>query len=109
MPLRWLVELFAITALILLPNFASAQHGQASAPPNISASHAILIDYENGSILYEKAADTPYPPASLTKLMTMEVVFQAIEERQLAMDQEVVISPYAWRYGGAPSHGSTMF
>lgn len=96
------------TAFVLLANSALAQsHG--TNPPNISASHAILIDYENGSILYEKAADTPYPPASLTKLMTMEVVFQALEERQLGLDQEVLITPYAWRNGGAPSHGSTMF
>ena len=108
-PLRWIVELFAITILILLPNLAGAQHGQASAPPNISASHAILIDYENGSFLYEKAADTPYPPASLTKLMTMELVFQALEERRLSIDEPVLISPNAWKRGGAPSHGSTMF
>jgi len=96
--------------MILLPNLAHAQaHGVASAPPAISASHAILIDYENGSFLYEKAADTPFPPASLTKLMTMELVFQALEERSLSLDQPLLISPYAWKHGGAPSHGSTMF
>jgi D-alanyl-D-alanine carboxypeptidase (penicillin-binding protein 5/6) len=108
--LRWVVELFALSILILLPNLVSAQgHGTASAPPNISASHAILIDYENGSFLYEKAADTPFPPASLTKLMTMELVFQALEERRLSLDQPLLISPYAWKRGGAVSHGSTMF
>jgi serine-type D-Ala-D-Ala carboxypeptidase (penicillin-binding protein 5/6) len=106
---RWMVELFAVTVLFLLPNFALAQHGTASAPPAITASHAILIDYENGSFLYEKAADTPFPPASLTKLMTMELVFQALEERRLSIDEPVLISPYAWKHGGAPSHGSTMF
>ena len=56
----------------------SQAYAQPSGAPNISASHAILIDYENGSFLYEKAADTPYPPASLTKLMTMELVFHAL-------------------------------
>lgn len=67
------------------------------------------MDYENGSFLYEKAADTPIPPASLTKLMTMELVFQAIQERRLTLEQEILISPYAWRTGGARSGGSTMF
>ena len=98
---RWIVELLALTTLILLPNLAYAQHGSASAPPAITATHAVLIDYENGSFLYEKAADTPYPPASLTKLMTMELVFQALEERRISIDEEVLISPYAWKHGGA--------
>lgn len=105
--LRRIVELIAITTLILLSNLAHAQHG--SVPPAITASHAVLIDYENGSFLYEKAADIPYPPASLTKLMTMELVFQALEERRLNIDEPLLISPYAWKHGGAPSHGSTMF
>jgi serine-type D-Ala-D-Ala carboxypeptidase (penicillin-binding protein 5/6) len=106
---RWIVELIAITTLILLPNFARAQSHGASAAPAITASHAVLIDYENGSFLYEKAADVPYPPASLTKLMTMELVFQALEERRISIDDAVLISPYAWKHGGAPSRGSTMF
>jgi D-alanyl-D-alanine carboxypeptidase (penicillin-binding protein 5/6) len=106
---RWIVELFAITTLILLPNFAHAQAHGASAPPAVTASHAVLIDYENGSFLYEKAADIPYPPASLTKLMTMELVFQALDERRLSLDEPVLISPYAWKRGGAASGGSTMF
>jgi serine-type D-Ala-D-Ala carboxypeptidase (penicillin-binding protein 5/6) len=106
----WLVAAPALGAFILIAPSAHAQgHGAASAAPNITATHAILVDYENGSILYEKAADTPYPPASLTKLMTMELVFQALEERRLSLDEPVLISPYAWKHGGAPSHGSTMF
>src|SRR4029077_5232041 len=107
---RWMVALIAVTTLFLLPNLAQAQsHGTASAPPAITASHAILIDYENGSFLYEKAADTPYPPASLTKLMTMALVFPALEEPRLSLDEPLLISPYAWKRGGAASHGSTMF
>lgn len=100
-----------VFALALQPGIAHAQSTPSGPnnPPTISASHAILIDYENGSILYEKAADTPYPPASLTKLMTMELVFQALQERRLTIDQPILISPYAWRKGGASSGGSTMF
>ena len=104
-----LLPAIAATALIFNANFAWAQHGSSSAPPAITATHAILIDYENGSFLYEKAADVPFPPASLTKLMTMELVFQALDERRLSLDEPLLISPYAWKHGGAASRGSTMF
>lgn len=103
--------LFPLIALALAPGHAAAQTQQSTTvnAPNISARHAVLMDYENGSYLYERAADTPFPPASLTKLMTMELVFQALHEKTLTLDQELLISPNAWRRGGAPSGGSTMF
>jgi D-alanyl-D-alanine carboxypeptidase (penicillin-binding protein 5/6) len=109
--LRVLALLSVVVALAAAPECAQAQTQPQNTitPPNISAKHAVLMDYENGSYLYERAADEPYPPASLTKLMTMELVFQALEEKTLTLDQDLVISPYAWRHGGAPSRGSTMF
>lgn len=99
----------AVLFLAVWLGASQAYAQQPSGAPNISASHAILIDYENGSFLYEKAADIPYPPASLTKLMTMELVFHALREKKLSLDQEILISPNAWRKGGAPSRSSTMF
>jgi len=109
--LRVLALLSAVAALVFAPEcaFAQTQQPNTITPPNISAKHAVLMDYENGSYLFERSADEPYPPASLTKLMTMELVFQALEEKTLTLDQELFISPYAWRHGGAPSRGSTMF
>ena len=76
---------------------------------NISAPFAILMDYESGTVLFEKNADQLMEPSSMAKLMTVEVVFHAIEERQLSPDDEFIISEHAWRHGGAPSHGSTMY
>jgi serine-type D-Ala-D-Ala carboxypeptidase (penicillin-binding protein 5/6) len=73
------------------------------------APHAILIDAESGTVLFEKAADQPVPPASLLKLMTAEVVFNEIKEGNLKLDEEFIISERAWRKGGAPSGGSTMY
>src|SRR5215831_157732 len=77
--------------------------------PAITAPHAILIDAENGSILYERDADRMVFPASVAKLMTAEYVFNEIKEGRIKLTDEYLVSENAWRKGGAPSHGSTMF
>ncbi|MGC1894318.1 MAG: D-alanyl-D-alanine carboxypeptidase family protein [Pseudolabrys sp.] len=77
--------------------------------PNISAPHAIVIDGENGGVLFERDADRLIFPASLAKLMTAEYVFNEIKEGRLKLTDEFMVSENAWRKGGAPSHGSTMF
>ena len=73
------------------------------------AKEAIMIDAETGTILFSKNADRLVPPASLAKLMTMEVVFHAIKSGRLTLDDTFVVSENAWRNGGAKSGGSTMF
>jgi serine-type D-Ala-D-Ala carboxypeptidase (penicillin-binding protein 5/6) len=73
------------------------------------APYAMLIDAESGSILFEKSADQLMAPSSLAKLMTAEVVFNEIKEGRIALDKEYIVSEYAWRHGGAPSHTSSMF
>jgi serine-type D-Ala-D-Ala carboxypeptidase (penicillin-binding protein 5/6) len=74
-----------------------------------SVPYAILIEPQSDSILFEKNADQPVEPASLAKLMTLEYVFNEIKHGRLKLDQQFTISENAWRKGGAPSHGSTMF
>jgi serine-type D-Ala-D-Ala carboxypeptidase (penicillin-binding protein 5/6) len=74
-----------------------------------SVPNAILIDPNSDSILFEKNADQPVEPASLAKLMTLEYVFHQIKEGKLKLTDQFTISENAWRKGGAPSHGSTMF
>jgi D-alanyl-D-alanine carboxypeptidase (penicillin-binding protein 5/6) len=70
---------------------------------------AILVDAESDSILYEKNGDQLITPASLAKLMTLEFLFNEIKQGRVKPDDEYIISENAWRKGGAPSHGSTMF
>src|SRR5664279_5391457 len=77
--------------------------------PVISAPHAILIDAENGGVLFERDPDQLIFPASLAKLMTAEFVFHEIKEGRINLTDEYTVSENAWRKGGAPSHGSTMF
>ena len=73
------------------------------------ADQALLLDHDSGTVLYAKNADERVPPASLAKLMTMEVVFDRIRSGRLQLDELVTISEKAWREGGASSGGSTMF
>ncbi len=74
-----------------------------------SAKEALLIDADTGTVLFAKDEDKPFPPASLAKLMTMEVVFHALKIGQLKLTDTFHISENAWRRGGALSGGSTMF
>ncbi|MGL4810158.1 MAG: D-alanyl-D-alanine carboxypeptidase family protein [Beijerinckiaceae bacterium] len=82
---------------------ARAQRFETAAPT------AILMDSETGAVLFEKAADEPTPPASMAKLMTALVLFDEMAKGRVTPDTEFVVSENAWRKGGAPSGGSTMF
>lgn len=103
--LRISVVRLALTSLMLLLALAAAS-AQAF---ETKAKQAFMIDAATGTILYSKDPDTPFPPASLAKIMTMEVVFHAIKAGKLSLDDEFVVSENAWRTGGAPSRTSTMF
>lgn len=70
---------------------------------------AILTEASSGSVLFEKNADELRAPSSMMKLMTAEVVFHALQEGKVKLSDEYRISENAWRRGGAPSGGSTMF
>jgi serine-type D-Ala-D-Ala carboxypeptidase (penicillin-binding protein 5/6) len=102
---RLLVYLWLL-ALAGLPLPAAAQFS-----PNftVNSPTAILMDYESGSVLFERDADRRVHPASLAKLMTLEIVFDELKRGDLKLDEELVVSANAWRKGGAPSGGSTMF
>jgi D-alanyl-D-alanine carboxypeptidase (penicillin-binding protein 5/6) len=100
-----------LTAALALAGMGEgvAQQAPKKDEPNISAPHAILIDAENGGVLYEKSPDEMIFPASLAKLMTAEYVFHELKEGRLKLTDEFRVSENAWRKGGAPSGGSTMF
>ncbi|WP_420971765.1 D-alanyl-D-alanine carboxypeptidase family protein [Bradyrhizobium sp. B120] len=70
---------------------------------------AILVEASSGSVLFEKNADELRAPSSMMKLMTAEVVFDAIKKGDIKLTDEYRISENAWRRGGAPSGTSTMF
>ena len=78
-------------------------------PFETTAPNAILIDAESGTVFFEKKADELVQPASMSKLMTMVMVFEALKAGTVTLDTEFPISVNAWKRGGASSGGSTMF
>jgi len=97
----------AVASAVAAPNPVSGP--KSSDGYQTAAAHAMLIEGESGSVLFEKAADDLIPPASLSKLMTQEVVFNEIKQGRLNPTTEFIVSTNAWRRGGAPSHTSSMF
>jgi len=96
--------------LLLLPGLAVAASALTStADFETKAPYAILMDYESGAVIYQKAADEPVEPASMAKLMTLAVVFDQLKTGRIHLDDQFFISEHAWRDGGAASGSSTMF
>ncbi len=72
------------------------------------AGRAILMDASTGAILFQFKADDLAPPASMSKLMTLAVLFKAIKDGKIKTTDEFLMSVNAWRKGGAPSGTSAM-
>lgn len=95
-------------AAVLVNPLASAQ-GTAEQPAYVTkAQRAILIDAQSGAILFQQRADELSPPASMSKLMTLAVVFKALKDGKIKSSDEFVMSVNAWRKGGAPSGTPAM-
>jgi len=69
-----------------------------------AARAAMVVDFRTGTVLLEKNADKALPPASMSKLMTLNMVFEALEDGRLTLDEKLPVSEHAMSYGG-----STMF
>jgi D-alanyl-D-alanine carboxypeptidase (penicillin-binding protein 5/6) len=107
-----IVGFATLAAAVFFAGCCTAVSAPSSTAPGgiqIASPHAILIEAESGAVLYDKAADELVPPASLVKLMTVETVLDQIALGNVKLGDEFVISENAWRKGGAPSGGSTMF
>lgn len=92
---------------LLLAACAAASSAQTPEPPDIAARQYLLIDLSSNQVLAERDADAQADPASLTKLMTAYLAFNAVRDKKLALDQKLPVSARAWaeRKGG----GSLMF
>ncbi|WP_458096868.1 D-alanyl-D-alanine carboxypeptidase family protein [Roseomonas sp. WA12] len=70
-------------------------------PVDTVARQALIIDADTGAVLLEKNAEERMPPSSMSKLMTMYVVFDLLKQGRLTMEQELPVSERAWRMGGS--------
>jgi len=101
------MAVFSVAACLALAGFG---WGNARADPlNLAVDRAVVMDFDSGLVVYAKKADEPMPPSSMSKLMTMLMVFEALERGELQLDQLLKVSDNAWRVGGAATGGSTMF
>lgn len=98
------VVAFAPLILLIMAGNVAAQTLPAPAPPIIGAKSYLVIDSRTGHELASLNADAPLAPASLTKLMTTYVVFKALTDGQIRLEDEATISEKAWR-----TEGSRMF
>ncbi len=97
--------------LLWLSIFAYFQTAAAEPPATFqtAATEAILIDAGTGAILFEKNADKLFAPASMSKIMTLEILFKKLRAGEISMDTEFPVSLHAWKTGGAPSRTTSMF
>ncbi len=73
----------------------------ASAMLNTQAEHAVLMDAATGKILWDKNGDVPFPPASMSKLMTLDVLFQQLKDGRVKLTDKFLVSAKAWQTGGS--------
>lgn len=97
----FLSTIMASTMLLGIANSANAIETKAK--------NLILMDYDTGQYLYSKDAQKMIPPASMSKLMTVYMVFEKLKDGSLSLDDTFTVSENAWRKGGAASGSSTMF
>ena len=75
--------------------------GDTASSVQLSSPSAVLMEASTGTVVYEKDADTPRPPASVTKVMTLLLIFDALEEGSIHLEDEVTTSEYAASMGGS--------
>ncbi len=95
-------------ACAALSTAGAARAQEAFTPLATRAAHVAILDYETGVLLFGKEPDTPMPPASMSKLMTLLLVFEQLKSGALSLDDEFTTSVDAWRRGGLPSGSSAM-
>ena len=97
-------------SLVTASSLLLATTAAATAPQfDTTAKVAYLIDVSSGATLYQKNSDVRMPPASMAKMMTVEVAFELIDKKQLPLSKMCTVRPETWQKWHGPAAGSTMF
>jgi D-alanyl-D-alanine carboxypeptidase (penicillin-binding protein 5/6) len=87
------------------PAQQSGQQAQQQAVPGsgaeTTARQAILVDFQTGAVMFDRASTDRMPPSSMTKMLTLYVIFEALREGRLSMSDELPVSQRAWRMEGS--------
>jgi len=91
----------SVIVLLVFSLIMLSASGTLSAGFDVAAGAAVLMEASTGQLLFDKGSDTPLPPASITKLMTLLLALEAVEKGQVAWDEQVIASERVWRMGGS--------
>ncbi len=100
-PLYFFFAMFRAVVFVCLMSLALLGRAQMPAPPEIAARAYLLVDITTGQVLASKNPDAPVEPASLTKLMTAYLVFDALKAGKIRLDQTFSVSERAWKMPGS--------
>lgn len=98
-----------LSAVAVIAGLTAATAPVSAQSIETDAREALLVDFETGTVLFDKDADQAMPPSSMSKMMTVFMLFERLKEGSLSLDETFRVSENAWRKGGAASGGSTMF
>lgn len=97
-----IIRCFLSMGLAILISLAFPLHAvEEIIPFDVNAKSAVLMDCNTGTVLYAKNADKALPPASVTKVMTLLLIMEAVDSGTISLDEEVVVSEYAASMGGS--------
>jgi len=99
--LTLLILSFFLSSLNFIRAFCQTQNNELTNSPELSAMSAILVDFDTGRVLFEKNSHEKLPPASITKIMTMILICEAIEKGKLKLSDKVIASQNAASLGGS--------
>lgn len=95
--------------LLLVSVFCAGMISLSAGAFDTDAKYAYLVDADTGYVMLDKDSNIPMPPASMSKLMTAYMIFDALKSGKITMDDEFTVSENAWKKGGIKSGSSTMF
>ena len=92
-------QIYSIIIITMLGNLAYAS--PIPPAPNLNAKAYVLMDFDSGMILASSNKDLTLPPASITKMMTAYIAFTELKEKNVSLNEEVLVSKKAWKTGGS--------
>ena len=92
-------HIYSLIIIVILGNLAYA--APIPPAPNLNAKAYVLMDFDSGMILASSNKDLTLPPASITKMMTAYIAFTELKEKNISLNEDVLVSKKAWKTGGS--------